>query len=156
MSLTVQMKPDHTSVITRSMQKLGSNGGTDMNNLTKTMLGGGGDNTLIDYTAIKNGSYGKLLKAYYSEVPDSDTKKAVKNEKNVNKKVELVQDAINGKSSDSSKTSTDTTYNAMADKVKNLSTVLEIKCQHCGKLVRLHFGPDGIETRIHKRKKQRE
>ena len=105
MSLTVQMKPDHTSVITRSMQKLGSNGGTDMNNLTKTMLGGGGDNTLIDY----------------SEVPDSDTKKAVKNEKNVNKKVELVQDAINGKSSDSSKTSTDTTYNAMADKVKNLS-----------------------------------
>ncbi|MCI9297858.1 MAG: hypothetical protein HFI10_10510 [Lachnospiraceae bacterium] len=121
MSLTVQMKPDHTSVITRSMQKLGSNGGTDMNNLTKTMLGGGGDNTLIDYTAIKNGSYGKLLKAYYSEVPDSDTKKAVKNEKNVNKKVELVQDAINGKSSDSSKTSTDTTYNAMADKVKNLS-----------------------------------
>lgn len=121
MSLTVQMKPDHTSVITRSMQKLGSNGGTDMNNLTKTMLGGGGDNTLIDYTAIKNGSYGKLLKAYYSEVPDSDTKKAVKNEKNINKKVELVQDAINGKSSDSSKTSTDTTYNAMADKVKNLS-----------------------------------
>lgn len=121
MSLTVQMKPDHTSVITRSMQKLGSNGGTDMNNLTKTMLGGGGDNTLIDYTAIKNGSYGKLLKAYYSEVPDSDTKKAVKNEKNVNKKVELVQDAIKGKSSDSSKTSTDTTYNAMADKVKNLS-----------------------------------
>lgn len=121
MSLTVQMKPDHTSVITRSMQKLGSNGGTDMNNLTKTMLGGGGDNTLIDYTAIKNGSYGKLLKAYYSEVPDSDTKKAIKNEKNVNKKVELVQDAINGKSSDSSKTSTDTTYNAMADKVKNLS-----------------------------------
>ena len=55
MSLTVQMKPDYTNVVTRSMQKLGSNGGTDMNNLTKTMLGGGGDNTLIDYTAIKNG-----------------------------------------------------------------------------------------------------
>ena len=35
-------------------------------------------------------------------------------------------------------------------------TVLEIKCQHCGKLVRLYCGPDGIETRIHKRKKQRE
>ena len=77
MSLTVQMKPDYTNVVTRSMQKLGSNGGTDMNNLTKTMLGGGGDNTLIDYTAIKNGSYGKLLKAHYSEVPDADTKKAV-------------------------------------------------------------------------------
>ena len=120
MSLTVQMKPDHTNVITRSMQKLGSNGGTDMNNLTKTMLGGGGDNTLIDYTAIKNGSYGKLLKAYYSEVP-ADTKKAIKEEKNVNKKVELVQDALQGKSSSSSKSSTDTTYNATAEKIKNLS-----------------------------------
>ena len=117
MSLTVQMKPDYTSVVTRSMQKLGSNGGTDMTNLTKTMLGGGGDNTLIDYTAIKNGSYGKLLKAYYSEVPEADTKKALKEEVK-NKKVELVQDALEGKSS---KSSTDTTYNAMADKIKNLS-----------------------------------
>ena len=121
MSLTVQMKPDYTNVVTRSMQKLGSNGGTDMNNLTKTMLGGGGDNTLIAYTAIKNGSYGKLLKAYYSEVPDADTKKAVKEEKDVNKKAELVQDALQNKSSNSSKSSTDTTYNAMADKIKNLS-----------------------------------
>ena len=121
MSLTVQMKPDYTNVVTRSMQKLGSNGGTDMNNLTKTMLGGGGDNTLIDYTAIKNGSYGKLLKAYHSEVPDADTKKAVKEEKDVNKKAELVQDALQNKSSNSSKSSTDTTYNAMADKIKNLS-----------------------------------
>ena len=117
MSLTVQMKPDYTSVVTRSMQKLGSNGGTDMTNLTTTMLGGGGDNTLIDYTAIKNGSYGKLLKAYYSEVPEADTKKALKEEVK-NKKVELVQDALEGKSS---KSSTDTTYNAMADKIKNLS-----------------------------------
>ena len=117
MSLTVQMKPDYTSVVTRSMQKLGSNGGTDMTNLTKTMLGGGGDNPLIDYTAIKNGSYGKLLKAYYSEVPEADTKKALKEEVK-NKKVELVQDALEGKSS---KSSTDTTYNAMADKIKNLS-----------------------------------
>ena len=121
MSLTVKMKPDYKNVVTRSMKKLGSNGGTDMNNLTKTMLGGGGDNTLIDYTAIKNGSYGKMLKAYYSEVADADTKKAVKEEKDVNKKAELVQDALQNKSSNSSKSSTDTTYNAMADKIKNLS-----------------------------------
>ena len=33
-------------------------------------------------------------------------------------------------------------------------TVLEIKCQHCGKLVRLHFGPDGIEAGIYERKKR--
>lgn len=119
MSLTVKMMPDYTTdVVTRSMQKLGSNGGTDMNNLTKTMLGGGGDNTLIDYAAIKNGSYGKLLKAYYTEVDDADTKKAIKEEKDVNKKAELVQDALNKKPE---KSSADTTYNAMADKVKNLS-----------------------------------
>lgn len=119
MSLTVQMRPDYTTdVVTRSMQKLGSNGGTDMNNLTKTMLGGGGDNTLIDYAAIKNGSYGKLLKAYYSEVDDADPKKAIKEEKDVNKKAELVQDALSKKPE---KSSADTTYNAMADKVKNLS-----------------------------------
>ena len=118
MSLTVQMRSEYTNdVITRSMQKLGSNGGTDMNNLTKTMLGGGGDNTLIDYAAIKNGSYGKLLKAYYSEVDDADTKKAIKEEA-ANKKAELVQDALGKKSE---KSSTDTTYNAMADKIKNLS-----------------------------------
>ena len=118
MSLTVQMRSEYTNdVITRSMQKLGSNGGTDMNNLTKTMLGGGGDNTLIDYAAIKNGSYGKLLKAYYSDVYDADTKKAIKEEA-ANKKAELVQDALSKKSE---KSSTDTTYNAMADKIKNLS-----------------------------------
>lgn len=118
MSLTVQMRSEYTNdVITRSMQKLGSNGGTDMNNLTKTMLGGGGDKTLIDYAAIKNGSYGKLLKAYYSEVDDADTKKAIKEEA-ANKKAELVQDALSKKSE---KSSTDTTYNAMADKIKNLS-----------------------------------
>jgi len=34
-------------------------------------------------------------------------------------------------------------------------TVLEIKCPHCGELVRLYCGPDGIETRIHKGKKRR-
>ena len=118
MSLTVQMRSEYTNdVITRSMQKLGSNGGTDMNNLTKTMLGGGGDNTLIDYAAIKNGSYGKLLKAYYSDGDDADTKKAIK-EQAENKKAELVQDALSKKSE---KSSTDTTYNAMADKIKNLS-----------------------------------
>lgn len=120
MSLTVQMNPEHTStVITRSMQKLGSNGGADMNNLTKTMLGGGGDNTLIDYTAIKNGSYGKLLKAYYTEVEDDAPKKTTKKEEPKNKKVELVEEAMEKQSS--KKSSTDTTYNAMADKVKNLS-----------------------------------
>ena len=34
-------------------------------------------------------------------------------------------------------------------------TVLEIKCRHCGKLVRLHGGPDGIEASIYESKKRR-
>ena len=42
-------------------------GGTSMANLTNTVLGGGGDNTLADYASLKNGSYGKLMKAYYKE-----------------------------------------------------------------------------------------
>ena len=33
-------------------------------------------------------------------------------------------------------------------------TVLEIKCQHCGKLVRLHCGPDGIEASIYKKRRR--
>ncbi len=35
-------------------------------------------------------------------------------------------------------------------------TVLEIKCQHCGKLVRMYCGPDGINARIYNKKKRRE
>lgn len=120
MSLTVQMKTDYSNVITRSMQPVGSNGGTDMTNLTKTMLGGGGDNTLSDYAAIKNGSYGKLMKAYYSEVVENDTsKKTASKEEKTNKKVELVQDALSGKNS--SKSSTDSTYNATAERINALS-----------------------------------
>ena len=31
-------------------------------------------------------------------------------------------------------------------------TVLEIKCQHCGKMVRLYCGPDGIKLVYMRRK----
>ncbi len=86
MSLTVQMKNDYSSVITRSLQKQGTSNSADMNGLTKTMLGQGGDNTLTDYAAIKNGSYGKLMKAYYSEVVDSDTEKTKTTSKKDNDK----------------------------------------------------------------------
>ncbi len=120
MSLTIQMKNDYSNVITKSLQKLGSGNSSDMTGLTKTMLGQGGDNTLSDYAAIKNGSYGKLLKAYYTEVEDADPQKAIKEEKDINKKVELFQEAIQGKK-DGKSSSVDTTYNAMADKINSLS-----------------------------------
>lgn len=35
-------------------------------------------------------------------------------------------------------------------------TVLEIKCPHCGKQVRLYCGPDGIEAKVYGRRKRRE
>ena len=93
MSLSVnlnQIKPDYTSVIASStakhtnMAKLSNTiltgntegvsllGSSDMSSLTKTMLGSGNGNTqLTDYAAIKNGSYGKLMKAYYKELAES-------------------------------------------------------------------------------------
>ena len=103
MSLSVklnQIKPDYTSVITNSTAKTtdmaslsntiltGNSEGTsllgssDMSSLTKTMLGSGtGSSTLSDYAAIKNGSYGKLLKAYYKEKEaEKDSEKAPKKE----------------------------------------------------------------------------
>ena len=41
---------------------------SDMSSLTKTVLGNSnGSSLLSDYAAIKDGSYGKLLKAYYAE-----------------------------------------------------------------------------------------
>ena len=38
-----------------------------------------GSNLLADYASIKNGSYAKLMKAYYSENADDAVKSAVKN-----------------------------------------------------------------------------
>lgn len=38
-----------------------------------------GSNFLSDYAAIKNGSYGKLMKAYYSETGNASVNKLVKN-----------------------------------------------------------------------------
>lgn len=94
MSLSVnlnQIKPDYTSVIASStakhtnMAKLSNTiltgntegvsllGSSDMSSLTKTMLGSGNGNTqLTDYAAIKNGSYGKLMKAYCKELAASE------------------------------------------------------------------------------------
>lgn len=42
------------------------------------------------------------------------------------------------------------------EEVDSEQTVLENKCRHCGKQVRLYCDPDGIETRLHKRKSGRD
>ena len=40
--------------------------------------------------------------------------------------------------------------NGLGDAAKNT-----VACKHCGKLVRLYCGPDGIEAGIYERKKRR-
>lgn len=118
MSLSVklnQIKPDYTSVITNSTAKTtdmsslsntvltGNSNGTsllgssDMSSLTKTMLGSGsGSSTLSDYAAIKNGSYGKLLKAYYKEkeAEKESEKEAEKTSKKESEKASTLSDSL--------------------------------------------------------------
>lgn len=40
------------------------------------------------------------------------------------------------------------------EEVDSKWTVLEIKCQHCGKKVRLYYDPDGVEARLHRNRKR--
>ena len=47
--------------------------------------GVGGSNFLSDYASIKNGSYAKLMKAYYSETANDSVKTIAKNNKSVSK-----------------------------------------------------------------------
>lgn len=115
MSLSVnlnQIKPDYTSVVAGSttkhtnMEKLSNTiltgntegvsllGSSDMSTLTKTMLGSGsGNSQLTDYAAIKNGSYGKLMKAYYKELAESqksEKETAEKGEKETSKETSKI------------------------------------------------------------------
>jgi len=54
-----------------------SGSGSGMGALTMNILNGGGDSMMSDYASIKNGSYKKLMKAYYSEVGQKTTKEEV-------------------------------------------------------------------------------
>lgn len=58
MSINIQAKNDYSFLF----GNLGSSSGSSVGNL----------NFLSDYTAIKNGSYGKLMKAYYSPEPSKE------------------------------------------------------------------------------------
>lgn len=59
------------STLFQSMYHTGNSNSSSMASLTNTVLGGSSSNSgiyssLSDYNLIKSGSYGKLLKAYYS------------------------------------------------------------------------------------------
>ena len=69
-------KSNLVSALTSSLPSGRSSGGA-MASLTMNVLNGGGDSSLSDYASIKNGSYGKLMKAYYSEVGKKVTKEDV-------------------------------------------------------------------------------
>ncbi len=69
-------KSSLVSALTSSLPSGKSSGGA-MASLTMNVLNGGGDSMLSDYASIKNGSYGKLMKAYYSEVGKKVTKEDV-------------------------------------------------------------------------------
>ena len=62
-------------------------GRTDYSALFSSLNGGkstgigGGSYSLADYASIKNGSYGKLLKAYYTKAASSDTSAAKKTDR---------------------------------------------------------------------------
>ena len=60
-------KSNLVSALTASLPSGKSSSGSGMGALTMNVLGGGGDSMLSDYASIKNGSYGKLMKAYYAE-----------------------------------------------------------------------------------------
>lgn len=95
MSITIKAKTDYTGMLSNlssssSMSGLSNsvmngkaqgssvfNASSSMSSLTKNVIGAGsGSNTLSDYAAIKNGSYAKLMKAYYAEVKSDKTSKA--------------------------------------------------------------------------------
>lgn len=59
MSMNINMKPDYSFLFS----SMSTRSGSSLGNL----------NFLSDYYSIKNGSYGKLLKAYYAKVGNDDT-----------------------------------------------------------------------------------
>ena len=67
MSINIQAKNDYSFLF----GGLGSSSGSSASNL----------NFLSDYTAIKNGSYGKLMKAYYSPEPRKEISSLAQNKK---------------------------------------------------------------------------
>lgn len=69
MAINIQAKPD--------VSYLFSSLGTNTSNAASS-------NFLLQYASIKNGSYGKLLKAYYSETASDSVKSLVNNTKKTN------------------------------------------------------------------------
>lgn len=83
-------------------------GTSSMGSLTRTMIGASsGQSTLSDYAMIKNGSYGKLMKAYYAEVEESKDEKTTSDEKaSSDKKTSTGKKTTTDKTATTNKTTT--------------------------------------------------
>lgn len=135
MAITIQAKPD----VSYLFSSLNNN-----NNSTSSIFGG---DFLTQYASIKNGSYGKLLKAYYSEAANDsvsstqkDTQKdtakdvAASKEKEALAQVQSTTDKLkesadallaDGKDSVFAKEEADAVYNAVNQFVKDYNSVVE-------------------------------
>ena len=87
----------------------------------------GGTNILSDYASIKNGSYGKLLKAYYAKQDAEKTADALNasslwKKKKIKKKDEETGEETLKKSDISSLQSVFTGYNSYASKISQKAT----------------------------------
>ncbi len=75
-SINVSSNYNSTSTLLNSLPQ-GKSGGA-MENLTNTLLGNNSAISLTDYSAIKNGSYKKLLKAYYADSSAKEEEKSAR------------------------------------------------------------------------------
>lgn len=136
MSISIKAKTDYTGMLnnlsssssisglTNSVTTGKANGGSafnsasSMSSLTKNVIGAGsGSTTLSDYAAIKNGSYAKLMKAYYAEVKSDKstrTEKDTKSDKNVKTDKDIKAETSKGEddSSSSSSSAVNKSYNS--------------------------------------------
>ena len=102
-------------------------GDSDMSSLTKTVLGNGSGNSMIsDYAAIKDGSYGKLLKAYYAEKEALEKEASEKDttEKTEKKKTDTEKLTISEEESDKGTSETNSVFDK-ADTKKTLSSLFD-------------------------------
>ncbi len=106
------------SMLFQSMYSTGNSGSSSMASLTNSVLGGssatsGFYSSLSDYSLIKSGSYGKLLKAYYAtEDTDKDSKVVTSND--IYEKLK----AANAKKTETDKTVTETEDGKVVEKAE--------------------------------------
>ncbi|MBQ7766393.1 MAG: hypothetical protein IJ397_06100 [Lachnospiraceae bacterium] len=107
------------SMLFQSLYTTNNSGSSSMASLTNSILGGSSSasgiySSLSDYSLIKSGSYGKLLKAYYADEDLSKDSKAVTS----NDIYEKLKAANNPKTEEADKTVTETEDGKVIEKTE--------------------------------------